>query len=1204
MTTPLRSPLNRLRQQVRRILLIRGLSLCSVVLLTTTTLAVITDWLVHFDASSQRRLVLTVVVLVNAAAAWRWLLAPLKTPLDDLTLAMRIESRFPRFRDQLTSGLQFSQSENDATWGSPALQQGVIDQALSTINLLDIDAVVERRGARRATLAAAGFILLATVLVTWKQLEAATGLDRLFLFSEANWPRQTQLRFLDDSLAPSNLDTRTGLRIPLGESVELIVENSRGQLPSDSVIEIRRVDPDRTRRQRAAVRTQPLRTTSRRDVDGSPREVGIALLTPADETEALEFRARGGDDVTAWFTLRSIPPPLLESLTLTLHPPAYTGRTTHTLAEGVGDIQALIGTRVEVLATINQRIREATLTHANQSPLPAHLAADGRTLDAEFTISSPGVTNWFLTLIDQDGLSTPRPAQFELRALADRVPNVEIVSPPGNIRATPGAELPLKVIAGDDLAIRDVNLVIRSTDRREADARTIRLHGPHAGNQPLTIQHLWPLHAESIAVGTELQFHVEATDAYDLGDPHTGRSTSRTLTLVSKAAKKSDLLSQQAALLKELSAVLARQRTAHAHIADLQVQWETAGRLRPGDLEILLATELNQRQIAAQLADENEGLVVQARRLAGELVANRLDDPDAIRYLDRIVGDLSALGAHALPSLDQSLADARRRLAGPTPSSSGPPLAAIERLQAKVVTTLESLLDDLSSWQNRRELHSQAHQLLERQQQLLNDTASRPEETLDKPIAQLDRQQRADLKRMARQQSELADRLDRLTRQLEEAGLDTTGSIQPDWLRKIQQARRTLRTEGTAAAMRDVADQVELNHVGRAHQSQQKILEQLKQLENALHDRATSNAQSRLDDLDSLLSRLNGLHALQSQLHRDTKRVSQQPDSDTARNPLLARQAALLERSRDALDTINRLQLLGSQAAGHRVVNAMQRATRMLARPGVSPALLSQAAALDAIQATRLSLENERQRSTRALADKKLQQWIRRTNEIRKRQAALVQDTRSLYRDRQDLGRWTRPLLRSLRKLAGQQQTLAENISATPVPVEAGKAFATAIRQTAGHMTSAADAISGRRPEATVQRSQQQALTLLDEWLKRIRATHTVTGPQPPADGQSQPAAKPSRTARKQSPDVSPAAPETRSSTRPARRSGQADSRASDQARAVRDAAVRRSPWGHLPPSLRRRLLQVGQDRAPARYSDRIRQYYESLARGRNQGNQ
>jgi hypothetical protein len=153
-------------------------------------------------------------------------------------------------------------------------------------------------------------------------------------------------------------------------------------------------------------------------------------------------------------------------------------------------------------------------------------------------------------------------------------------------------------------------------------------------------------------------------------------------------------------------------------------------------------------------------------------------------------------------------------------------------------------------------------------------------------------------------------------------------------------------------------------------------------------------------------------------------------------------------------------------------------------------------------------------------------------------------------------------------------------------------------------MTSAADAINGRRPEATVQRSQQQALTLLDEWLKRIRATHTVAGPQPPADGQSQPAAKPSRTARKQPPDVSPTAPETRSSTRPASRSEQADSRALDQARAVRDAAVRRSPWGHLPPSLRRRLLQVGQDRAPARYSDRIRQYYESLARGRNQGNQ
>ncbi len=1199
MTPPLCSPLIRLRQQVRRILLVRGLSLCSMVLLTTTALAVTADWLVHFDDTGQRRLVLSALALVNATAAWRWLVAPLRTSLDDLTLAMRVESRFPQLRDQLTSGLQFSRGENDSALGSPALQRRVIEQALDAISVLDMDAVVERRGVRRATLAATGIVVLATALITWKQLEAATGLDRLFLFSEANWPRQTRLRFLDDSLAPSNLETETGLRIPLGESVELIVENSRGRLPSDSVIEIRRVDRDQPRRRRASIRTQTLRNTSRRDNGGSPREVGIALLTPSDETETLEFRARGGDDITAWFKLRSIPPPLLESLRLTLQPPPYTGRPSQTLAEGVGDVQALIGTRVKIRATINQRIRKATLTQGNLSPLPVGVAADGRTLDAEFTISSPGVTNWFLTLIDQEGLSTKRPAQYELRGLADRVPKVEIVSPHGNIRATPGAELPLRITAADDLAIGHVTLVIRSTDRREGGTRTIRLHGSHEGDQLLSIEHLWQLQAESVTAGTEWQFHVEATDAYDLGDPHTGRSTTRTLTVVSIAAKKGDLLSQQVALLKELAAVLARQRTAHAHIADLLVQWETAGRLRPGDLEILAATELNQRQVAAQLADENEGLHVQARLLVGELVANRLDDPNAVRYLDRIADDLSSLGTDTFPELDQALSDARRRLSGPAPSPLGPTLSSIERLQAKVITTLESLLDDLSSWQNRRELLSQARQLLEQQQQLLNDTASRPEETLNKPAGRLDRQQQADLKRIARQQRELADRLDRLTRQLEEPGLSNLSGDQPDWLTNIQQARQTLRTEGTAAAMRDAGDQVELNHVGRAHQSQQQILAQLAQLAAALHDRATSKAQSRLDELDALLSRLTGLHTLQSELRNDTQRVSKLPDPDAGREPLRGRQATLQDQARGVLDTINRLRLLQSQPAGHRAVNAMRRATQALGQSQLAPALLPQAAAVDALQAARLSLENEQQRSARSLADKRIRQWLQRANAIRGRQATLVRDTRSLYRNQQRLGRWSRPLLKSLRQLASQQDTLADDTAATPTPDEAGNAFRRAIRETVGHMARAADAITGRQPEATVQQSQQRALASLDTWLRRLRSSPATTSTQkPPVNAQSQ--SKPSRTKRDQPSSRSPDTPGTRAATEDGSGSGRTPIRASDEATAVRRDALRRSPWGHLPPSLRRRLLQVGQDRAPARYSDRIQQYYESLARGRN----
>ena len=36
--------------------------------------------------------------------------------------------------------------------------------------------------------------------------------------------------------------------------------------------------------------------------------------------------------------------------------------------------------------------------------------------------------------------------------------------------------------------------------------------------------------------------------------------------------------------------------------------------------------------------------------------------------------------------------------------------------------------------------------------------------------------------------------------------------------------------------------------------------------------------------------------------------------------------------------------------------------------------------------------------------------------------------------------------------------------------------------------------------------------------------------------------------------------------------------------------------WGHLPPAMRERLLNVGSDKLLPKYEDQIRRYYEALA--------
>ena len=150
-------------------------------------------------------------------------------------------------------------------------------------------------------------------------------------------------------------------------------------------------------------------------------------------------------------------PPSLESLTARLIPPPYTGWPPEQVEQG---IRALVGTQVEVSGRAAKPLAAATLCLDGDRKIPAQLGEDGFgfTLAASasgFVVETTG--SYWLRLEDQDGLSTETPHQ-EVRAIPDSPPRVAIEQPNANIFVTPRAEVPIRVTANDDLAIRQIAL--------------------------------------------------------------------------------------------------------------------------------------------------------------------------------------------------------------------------------------------------------------------------------------------------------------------------------------------------------------------------------------------------------------------------------------------------------------------------------------------------------------------------------------------------------------------------------------------------------------------------------------------------------------------------------------------------------------------------------------------------------------------------
>ena len=1182
MSSPLREPLEQLRRRVRRVLLVRGAGLCLATGVAGTALAVGFDWLLHLDNSTHRGAMLCGLVLVHIAATWHWLIAPLLAPLSDLALAARIEQRFPELQDRLASGLQFARDLDDPRVGSRDLKRGVIDSAIEAMQHIDIDTVIEPRTARRAALVATGLVAVGLALVAFRPLEAGTGLGRLYLLSSEQWPRTVDLQFLDSTLAPSPWDGRHGVRLPAGESIELQVVNTRGDLPPESVIELRHADgPVRTRR---ILAVQSLEQSTQRGSADRLRDVGTSLLVPPEGFEKLEFRARGGDDATEWIPLSMIPPPLLESLGVVLIPPAYTGQPLRRLPEGHGDIEAWIGTRAEITAVINQPIRTASLVRGDQVPLAVSISDDGRTLTADFIVETAGVSHWFLALVDRNGLRAERPEQFELRGLVDRVPDVELVEPAGNIQVTPRARLPFSISAHDDVGLADVHLVMRPINAAQAAETRLRLHGEHPGEGLLLIEHTWPSTEGSLKPGMEFDVHVEATDACDLDPPRVGRSATRTISVVTPSQKRDQLDARQAALLRQLGEILRKQRNASAQTSVLIVQCEAAGRLRTGDREILLAAEVNQQLLDAQLAAPDSGLAQRARRLLAERDANRIDDPTATTDLKRIAGDLESLGNRELPELEAALALARRFLDSTPAANPLQILTSIRDQQDRVITVLGSITEDLAPAQDRRERLGEARRIIEQQQQLLNDTASQPEQTLDRPTRQLTTQQQANLRRMARQQADLADRLQRLSRHIAEDPANTNSPAPP----------AALRDAGTHAAMRAAADDIGRNHLGEAQQTQQSILEQLALLERSLQDHVTSEDQTDLARLEGLLARVQQLAAAQATLRAQTRRALPGSASRSRRSQLKTRQSRLRRDAQQVVDAARQLELTKAQATAQGAADAMNRAAQALGQSDSTAAPSAQATAIERLESLhRMLAEQQANTSATLTAEQSRRAW-QDLSRLRTRQDQLAQHTRRLEADRNDTGRWTRTLLKRLGQLLQRQESVVEDTRRVQWPVAEDNDAQRVLDSISLKMQLAADSLKQRQTGPQAQQPQQQALAQLDRWLSQTR----TTGPR---DG-SAAASSMTGTAktRPATPGVSPMDPTGAVNNPGSRPAGQPGSgtgtRVSEVAGEVRLKALRQAPWGNLPPELRRRISQSGRERTPARYTELVRRYYESLA--------
>ncbi len=535
-TRPIARRLAGLRLRLRGWLIARGLGNWLVWVLGMLVVSMVLDRWFRFDLS-QRAILLALMAGAAAWLLWRFLFRPLGQRVSDDALLLEIEDRYPQLAEALISGFQFQRDQGAASASrSPELAAAVIRDAVRRAGEVDFGSVLNQPGGRInfIRLVAGGLLAVALGIGVLSGGFLKTWFRRNLQLAGDQWPRATVLEII------GSVDGK--IIIPRGLDYRQLVEVTSGS-------RVKIADVDLEVDQGGEKTLQRMKPTGRQD----GREHVLVFHSIAEECR---IRALGGDDVTEWVDLVLVEPPAVESLALSVVPPAWTGRSESPL-DGPGPYAVVSGSRLKVDLMANKPLRSAGLSRDDQRVAMQSSPDEPRRFLASLPDSAAGGEavlagvaggQYMLRLTDDLGLANIREFGFEVRVRENQRPTVRASLLGISGLAVPNAHVPVLWSAADDFGIQSMALNCRWFDETSpAGSRIVPVDGfqggPQVGDCPesVAVLELEPL---GLQPGQTLRFQAMATDAA-LPEPLSGSGREFLIRIVTEEELLSDLLRRE-----------------------------------------------------------------------------------------------------------------------------------------------------------------------------------------------------------------------------------------------------------------------------------------------------------------------------------------------------------------------------------------------------------------------------------------------------------------------------------------------------------------------------------------------------------------------------------------------------------------------------------------------------------------------------------
>ncbi len=1065
--------------------------------------ACIVDYFIRAHDPGIRVIVSLAVLTLLGWLFSRLVLQSRASVLSSVQVAQRIERRFPELGERLSSAIAFlAQGEKDVFAGSVDLRRTVVAEAESLTTDIDFQQSVDAGQPRRVLQIFAAVAVMLLAIAVFFSDASRIALARLILpWQEREWPARHSLAF---ESAPDKLAT--------GDNFEVTVLDRNGPLPDVVQIQLRREIDGRARTETKEMKQLADRMTFRLD----------------NVTQLFEYRAIGGDDQTMpWQTLRVVTPPKVTELTAQVQPPVYTGKRLET---GGKLVRVLAGSTLVVQGRTDKPIKSALLrSETTGERLPTVKVADD---GLSFAAPAKGAAPWqakksgiyWFEIVGEEGLPSGKDFRLEVQVSRDLPPGIAWETPTDHAFVTPRALVPIKCLVKDDLAVRSIHLKYLRPDATDQGELVVSLYsgpvkakppvkGEDRGGESRNIEKSLDLALiPGLTVGSVLAVRITAADY----KPQEATTSIRRITIISDEELENRVTQKQTAILEQLAEVLKLQREARAQTAALEIQLKETGKLSAQELTQLEAAELNQRNVQRQMSGPEDGVEAQVVVLLAELDSNRLADQAAARRMNELLSKVREINRQPLPAISQELTAAVKSARSALESAGNEKkcedgaaepsrsLGAAGKNQDDVVARLESLLGELSQWDNFSRLAREVSQIRVDEEKLTRDT-----EALQLKAAAATNPDAADNRAAARQlsqrQLEIARRFDKLQTRMEDL-LTRLRASDPLVAATLADALDAGRRFAIGGQMRSVAGELGEQRLGQAGQTQEQILVNLKELVNLLASRRDRELARGVKSLGETAGELNALSQRHQQLHDELSAAAKEKSAEEKKRRLERLTPELKKLAEEVAELARKLERLRARRAaeaGKQAGSSLGQAGAAAEGGDADDAQKQSQKAKDLLDEAKQELEQQIKQAQQDLQREELARMEQLIQGLVVRQKGVLKEIQRVegLRDKKT-GQLTRPRQASLKQIAGEERSLADETAQVGQTLASAKAFVLTLDAAQREMLLAAAAMDKGETGAAIVKSATAALARLEQLLAALKPEEgSPMEPQDPSEG-------------------------------------------------------------------------------------------------------